>query len=419
MRSSQRSWLVGLVAVACVGGPSEPKTPPPVSPAPVSTPDYTPPPPGTQVAEPPTGTQYAEPPPPEPLANPVLAQGGPIHTALGAVPSAVAANYVFALSADRSQLTIDPRPQPSRRAARDIRGGFEAVDSKNGGKILTLVGGPFKSGRWVRASFREQVKAEAQLAELRRSSYDVEQVRDLLVVEGERDSTPTVFAFSADARKPGIVGICSEVTIVDFGKDNFRPVAVRKPVIYLYPERATDVRVDVEIDGEFIAVYPPMGVDGWDVRARPDGALIDRATGRRHRYLFWEGTSAGFEIDPKEAHCVAAADTAGFLERACGRFALTDEECGDFVTYWLPALNRSPYNVIQFVDEGTYGRYARMRVEPRPDTVVRQFMIFRGSREPVAVGAPELPQRARRGFTVVEWGGAEIGAGATGQIEIR
>ncbi len=391
----------------------------PVVPAPVNPPVVQPG-PGPNFAEPPppSGTQFAEPPPPVGPANPVLTQGGPIGAVLQTVPSAVATNYVFALSADRSELTIDPRPQPARRAARDISGGFEAVDSKNGGKIITLVGGPFKNGRWVRASFREQVQAEAQLAELRRSGYDVELVRDLLVVEGERDSTPTVFAFSADARKPGIVGICSQVTIVDFGKGNFRPVAVRKPVIYLYPEQPTEVRVEVEIDGEFTAVYPAMTEGGWTVGAQPDGALVDRATGRGHRYLFWEGTSAGFKIDPARAHCVAAGDSAGFLERACDRFALTAEECGDFVTYWLPALGKHPFNVIQFVDEAAYDRYARMRVTPRPDTVVRQFMIFRGSEAPVEVGAPELPQRTRRGFTVVEWGGAEVGSGAA-SIEIR
>lgn len=413
--------LVGLVVAGCVGGPSEPTATQPVMAPPMGPPvtQPGPPPSGTQFAEPPPGgTQFAEPPPPVEPANPALTQGGPIGGALQAVPSAVAANYVFALSADRSELTIDPRPQPARRAARDISGGFEAVDSKNGGKIITLVGGPFKNGRWVRASFREQVKAEVQLAELRRSGYDVEQVRDLLVVEGERDSTPTVFAFSADARKPGIVGICSQVTIVDFGKGNFRPVAVRKPVIYLYPERPTEVRVEVEIDGEFTAVYPAMQGGAWTVAAQPDGALVDRATGRGHRYLFWEGTSAGFTIDPARAHCVAAADSAGFLERACDRFALTAEECGDFVTYWLPELGKHPFNVIQFVDEATYDRYARMRVTPRPDTVVRQFMIFRGSQAPVAVGAPELPQRNRRGFTVVEWGGAEVGPGAS-SVEIH
>lgn len=406
-------WSLGSLGgllVGCVGGAPGSNAPPIVSqPGPVE-----------HVGEPPVatpGTHFAEPPAPAQPPGPLDGQGGPISTALAAVPSAVAANYVLSLSADRGELTIDPRPQAERRS-RD-RSGFEVKDSANGGKIITLVGGPFKTGKWVRSSFREQV-ADGQLAELRRSSYDVEQVRDLLVVQGERDATPTVFAFSADANKPGIVGICSEVTIVDFGAGaNNANVAVRKPVIYLYPERTMEVRVDVDIDGEFVAVYPPMGGDGWQVTARPDGRLVDRATGRGHRYLFWEGTSRGFDIDPRRAHCVAAADSAGFLERACGRFALTEEECGDFVTYWLPALGRSKYNVIQFVDEEVYERYARMRVEPRPDTVVRQFMIFRGSDVPVEVGAPELAQRTRRGFTVVEWGGAEVGAVGAGKLEIR
>jgi hypothetical protein len=395
--------LLGLVA-SCVGTP-ESTAPPPVAPAPA--PAFAEPPP-------PSGTQFAEPPP---TGTPTV-QGGPIGEALGGVPSAISANYVFALSADRSELTIDPRPLPQSRAMRRDIGGFEARDSENGGKIISLAGGPFRSGRWVRASFREQVQAEAQLAELRRSGYDVELVRDLLVVDGERDTSPTVFAFSADRSKPGLVGICSQVTIVDFKPGTVRPIAVRKPVIYLYPERAMEVRVNVEIDGEFIAVYPPMGADGWTVTAKPDGALVDRATGRRHRYLFWEGTSAGFNIDPARAFSVARADTAGFLEEACDRFALTAEECGDFVTYWLPSLNKRAYNVIQFVDEAEYDRYAQLRVEPRPDTVVRQFMIFRGSDAPVAVGSPVLAQRTRRGFTVVEWGGAEVGA-VNGAVEIR
>lgn len=44
-------------------------------------------------------------------------------------------------------------------------------------------------------------------------------------------------------------------------------------------------------------------------------------------------------------------------------------------------------------------------------------MIFRRSDVPVEVGAPELPQRTRRGFTVVEWGGADLDevAPATGR----
>lgn len=383
-------WLA-----ACSGGPPESIAPPPPTATPIAAPPVTPPQP-----QPPLLTSGP------PTSEPPTSAPPTISAALASVPAAVSENYQFSLSADRNELTVDPRPQASRRSR--AVGGFSTKDSANGGKIITLAGGPFRGGSWVRASFRAQVPAEAQLAELRRSGYDVEQVRDLLVVDGEQDTSPTVFAFSADPRKPGIVGICSQVTIVDFGPGTSRPVAVRKPVIYLYPQQTTRVRVEVDIAGEFTAVYPRMTDGGWTVTASPTGELVDLATGRQHRYLFWEGTSAGFEIDPKRAHCVPGAGSAAFLERACDRFALSPAECGDFVTYWLPALTRHSYNVIEFVDEQVYERYAHMQVEPRPDTVVRQFMIFRGSATPVTVGAPPLPQRTRTGFTVVEWGGAEL-----------
>ncbi len=376
----------------------------------------TPPPPATatnvQPAEPqsPSGT-YTPPPPTQPTSQPTPQPTQPaelLAAALERVPSAIAANYVFALSPDRNELTIDPRPRAARRS-RDI-GGFSARDSENGGKIITLAGGPFRGGSWVRASFRDKVQGAAQLDELRRAGYDIEQVRDLLVVDGEQDPAPTVFAFSGDANKAGIVGVCSQVTIVDFKPGATRPIAVRKPVIYLYPPTPTKVHVQMEIDGEFIATYPQIGADGWTVTAQPDGTLVDAATGRRHRYLFWEGTSAGFAIDPARAHCVPGEQAADFLERACDRFALTEAECGDLISYWIPALAGNPYNIIEFVDEQRYGGYARMHVEPRPDAVIRPFMIFRRSETPVAVGAPTLPQRSRGRFTVVEWGGADLDA---------
>ncbi|MCH9681702.1 MAG: hypothetical protein K0V04_09740, partial [Deltaproteobacteria bacterium] len=290
------------------------------------------------------------------------------------------------------------------------RGGFTARDSENGGKIIALAGGPFRNGDWIKASFNDRVTAPGQREQLRSAGYDLDVVRDLLVVDGESDPSPTLFAFSAEGNKPGIVGVCSTVTIIDFSPSATapRPIAVRKPVIYLYPQVTTRVNVKLELDGDLIADYPALPDDGWTVTASPSGDLVDEATARHHRYLFWEGTSAGFELDPARAHLVAGADAATFMERVCKRFALNDDECGDFVTYWLPALASNPYSVVQMVDTETYARYATLDVTPEPDTVIRPFMIFRRSDNPVEVGDPELPQHARHGFTVVEWGGANL-----------
>lgn len=388
------SWLPALLvaAAACTSpgassGPLEPVGAPAPAGSPAATPVVPPPAPG----------------------SPEVAAGS-IAEALGRVPPEVAALYGFALSEDRRELTIDPAPAPARRAARDVRGGFSATDSEHGGKVIALDGGPFLHGRWARASFRDRVRSSERLADLRRAGYDLEVTRDLLVVDGEADSTETVFAFSHDRSKLGIVGVCSDVTIIDFGVPSPpRPIAVRKPVVYLYPEVATRVHVRLELEGgELVAHYPKMHDDGWAVLASPDGELVDEASGRHHRYLFWEATRAGWELDPNHAHCVPGDAAAAFMERVCERYALTDAECGDFVTYWLPALARNPYNVIELVDEGTYAAYARLHVTPTPDTVIRPFMIFRRSETPVDVGAPALPQRERKGFTVVEWGGADL-----------
>ena len=60
------------------------------------------------------------------------------------------------------------------------------------------------------------------------------------------------------------------------GREPKEEVSNEKPVIYLYPEQETDVRVTLDLAGELTCAYPAYG-DGWSVRAAPDGTLTDES----------------------------------------------------------------------------------------------------------------------------------------------
>lgn len=47
-------------------------------------------------------------------------------------------------------------------------------------------------------------------------------------------------------------------------------------------------------------------------------------------------------------------------------------------------------------------------IDPRPDTVIRIIMSYKGLEEPIEVTEQKLESVSRTGFTVVEWGGTEI-----------
>ena len=175
-----------------------------------------------------------------------------------------------------------------------------------------------------------------------------------------------------------------------------------KPVIYLYPETETAVHVEVEPDGVLGTTYPAYG-SGWDITAAPDGSLTD-AEGNRYPYLFWEGTIRS-EYDFSEGFCVKREDSAAFLEDTLPKLGLSEPEMREFIVYWLPILEASPYNLISFQTDA-YTDHARLQITPEPDTVIRVFMAFRQLQSPVEIAPQTLTAPERTGFTVVEWGGS-------------
>lgn len=177
-----------------------------------------------------------------------------------------------------------------------------------------------------------------------------------------------------------------------------------KPVIYLYPEKETEVSVRLDYDGALTCAYPAY--DGaWTVTAAPDGTLTDEA-GQTYNYLYWEG-AAQTEYDFSQGFCVPGADTAAFLEDALSRLGLTRREANEFIVYWLPRMEPNPYNLIAFQAEA-YTDHARLTVTPEPDSLLRVFMAWKPLEAPMDLPTQELPTFKRTGFTVVEWGGAEL-----------
>ena len=180
------------------------------------------------------------------------------------------------------------------------------------------------------------------------------------------------------------------------------PNMAYKPVIYLYPKQETSVSVKLDYKGTLTHTWP-LYQNGWEVTAMPDGTLHD-ASGRNYPYLFWEGTS-NTNYDMSHGFCIKGSNSEMFLQESLVRLGLNAAESAEFMEFWLPYLEKNPYNLISF--QGTpYIESAELSITPKPDTIIRVFMAFTPLQEAIEIPPQEFIPPERLGFTVVEWGGA-------------
>ena len=188
-----------------------------------------------------------------------------------------------------------------------------------------------------------------------------------------------------------------------------------KPVIYLYPEQETKVNVQLTFNGTLTSTYPTLPPEGWTVTAQPDGTLTDEE-GRSYRYLFWEGVA---DVDWKQdsGFLVKAEDAREFLEQSLTRLGLNELEQNDFITYWLPKLEKNGESFVTFAAE-QYTDNAVLTVTPQPDSVLRVQMLISKVDDSNRAAfqkllEQELPRFEREGFVLVEWGGTDLDTGKT------
>ena len=198
----------------------------------------------------------------------------------------------------------------------------------------------------------------------------------------------------------------TQINTVLSGRRRF-PHGVRKPIIYLYPEKDTNITIRVGKPQNLTYTYP-LYQNGWSVSAKPNGDLTDEKTGRYHYALYWEGVAKKRKA-PQEGFVVAGRDTISFLEEKLADLGLTEREADEFIIYWLPKLEKSAYNFIRFQTMEEQNNAMPLFIVPKPETLIRVMMEYDDLEEPIHIQEQKLPPKpVRQGFTVVEWGGTKI-----------
>lgn len=181
---------------------------------------------------------------------------------------------------------------------------------------------------------------------------------------------------------------------------------VAKPIIYLYPKKEMDVTVQLNFDGKLTHTYPAYN-DGWIVHAKPSGQLFDKDSVEYYA-LYWEGLN-NHEFKMNDGFIVPGNESAKFLNDVLKKLGLNRREANEFIVYWLPKLESSPFNFIHFSFDD-YEGMAKLKIEPKPDEIIRVMMVYQPLNNKISIKEQILPNKifSRNGFTVVEWGGSEI-----------
>ncbi len=233
------------------------------------------------------------------------------------------------------------------------------------------------------------------------SSDDAALAQAYATYAGGRQATDVITKEAFLAKNPVFVWKNPFSDYETFFKQEFAPLGeCGKPVVYLYPTKSINVSVSVGAD---VTKSEPAYNNGWKVLAEPSGKLtLNNAS---YPYLFWEGIGNGEYPQIASGFVVKKEDVANTLKSHLAKLGLNQQESSDFMEYWLPKMPATPYTRLTWFGTAEMNRLAPLTVSPKPDSVIRIFLDFEGLNAPVTMPAQKLGSIARKGFTVVEWGG--------------
>lgn len=186
------------------------------------------------------------------------------------------------------------------------------------------------------------------------------------------------------------------------------PIMVKpaKPVIYLYPEKETEVSVHLNVIGELGFTYPTYN-NGWNGIASPSGEI--KMNNKSYNYLFWDSEMPKSDLKYEKTGFLVSSDTLlSFLENSLNQFGLSSKESADFITYWYPQMIKNNQNHIHFLFNDACDTYAALNITPQPQLIFRIGMLWSEAKTNFIPEKQNIISVQRNGFTVIEWGGVEI-----------
>jgi len=181
---------------------------------------------------------------------------------------------------------------------------------------------------------------------------------------------------------------------------------VDKPIIYIYPEKETNVSVKLS-NPELLTVSYPKYEREWNVVASVNGNLYDKKTNRNYYGLYYEAKNHNVSIR-EDGFIVKGEDSISFLESKLSILGLNEREINEFIIYWLPKLEVNKYNYIRFETQEEIDEYMKLDITPKPDSLIRVVMDYKPLNEKIEVKEQKLIPQVRHGYSVIEWGGSEI-----------
>ena len=177
---------------------------------------------------------------------------------------------------------------------------------------------------------------------------------------------------------------------------------VAKPILYLYPEKETDVTVKFSNPEILETTYPKFN-GKWEVKAKSNGDLYDKS-GKYYYALYWDEKKV-HSVDFSEGFYVDKDDAIDFLEKKLSYIGLNDKERNEFIMYWLPVMEKNGKNLVYFELTDERESYNKLLISPKPDSMLRLVIHIKKVDKKVNIPKQSLSKFRRVGFTAVEWGG--------------